>query len=249
MKHILIVFSLLLFLADFTAAVAEKNAGEGYAIPTHKELTQTIVLLRGLDINDPKVADEYARLTRCQLYKQHYKNDIAWNKIRMAVVSDTLEKKEYPRILYETSGVFQLDRYDFEGQYFPLSRKTAMTNVGTIVLLSSQEFQPYCGINQPPPQFPANVNLVLNQALTLNKFRVPAEKVEKILARMEEMGNPERYVYGRLRFRVIDVPGLVTVNDSIVRAELLGHVTAIDFFLDEKMTKQIGDTQLQKAER
>lgn len=245
MKHALIICFFLASFAGLPArAAVEPNVGEGYAVPTFKEMYQTIILMRGMNINDQQVVDEYARLTRCPLYREHYKNDVAWNRIGKEIVARVLERKESARVLYETFGVFQLERYDFQGQYFPLTPKTAMTNVGTIVLLSSKDFEPYCRSNNPSPLLPPNVNLLLNQPLTINKVRVPPETVEKILARMDKAGNPERYVYGRIRFLVTDAPGLVFTNKKATRSELLGRVTAVDFFLDREMTKPLGRTQL-----
>lgn len=245
------VFIILLILGSFAVSspssfAASRDVGEGYAKISFKELTQTLVLLGGLDITNPKVADEYARLVYCDLYSKNFENDVFWNKIRQQIITRAQEKKEYFRVLYETYGIFKLGRYDFEHQFFPLTPETAMKNVGSMVLLTAKEFEPYCGDKKIAFDFSPNINLILNHSFTLDKMAMPMDKVEWLLAQMAEEKNVDRQLYGRIRFRIIDTPGAVISNHRVIRVELLGEVTYIDFFLDAEMTKPIGGIQMAK---
>ncbi len=246
-RGVIFIFLILLGLtAPVHSSFAQKRVGEGYAQPTFGEIVQTMVLLKGYDINDRKVADEYGRLVYCNLYKKNFGNDVAWNKIRSQYVSRIIEKKEYFRVLYETTGIFNLDRYDFETQSFPISAQTAMKNVGSIKLFSAEEPRPDCGNMKALSVFPPIIILQLNQPLTLDRLNLPMEKVEKMLARIEEAGNKQRQVYGRLRMRITDAPGPIMSNDTIVRADLRGDVVSVDFFLDRELTKPIGGVKIRK---
>jgi hypothetical protein len=240
MKYSLIIFSFLLGFAGLSAASAANDIGEGYADTTFKELSQTMLLLGGLDIKDPKVADEYARLAYCGLYRQNFKNDFEWEKIRSQIIARVLEKKEYYRILYETTGVFNLGRYDSESHAFPFSPDTAMVNVGSIVLLSRLDYMPYCGLNGPSAVFSSDVRLTLSQPLTVSSLKFPQEGAEKLLARMAAMDNQDRQLYGRIRFRLTDARAVFDRWGRIQRSELQGDITAVDFFLDGEMTKPAG---------
>ena len=244
MKHTLIIILFVFALFISAASYAAKDMGEGYAAPTFEELSQTAVLMGGLDINDPKVADEYIRLLYCDLYQKNFKDDVAWNKVQSSTISRILEKKEYFRVQYEVENDYKFDRYNFEGQYFPFTSDTAMVNVGSIVLLDPTTYHLYCDLKTSSEYFPPAINLVLTQPLTVNKFRLPMEQVQPLLARMDEMKNTTRQVFGRIRFRVTDVPGLVIFNDTPIRSELRGEVTAVDFFLDREMTRYLGSVDL-----
>jgi len=202
-----------------------------------------VLMQGGVDINNPKVADDYAQLAYCNLYQKNFKNDVEWNKIRAQISARVQEKKEYFRVLYETSSAFKLGRYNMETQSFPLTPKTAMVNVGSIMLTELEDYTRYCGIMKPSSFFPPAINLLLNQPLTVKEVKIPMDRVEKMLARMDETGNTDRKVYGRIRFRIIGAPGPVISNDQAVRSDVLGEIMSIDFFLDSELTKPVGKAQ------
>jgi len=245
MKCGFIILSVFLMLAAFVqGAFAGLKVSEGYARTTFKELGKTIVGIGALDIRDPKVADDYARLVYCKLYRKNYSNDVEWNKIRDKIISDVMEKREYYRVMYEVYGVFKLGRYDFEKQFFPLDkekfRDTAMRNVNRIELFSDKEYTPYCGHTGFSRVFLPTVVLRPNRIVTVEGFTVPVEKVEEILARMEKTRNVNRLVYGRIRVRITDP---LPVDPKFWIIEIKGDVMSIDFFLDREMTKPIGGVQ------
>ena len=243
MKRSLVIFSFLLSFAGLTAAFAVGDAGEGYARPTFKEVVQTVVMLGGLDINKSNIADEYGRLVYCRLYRENYKNDFEWNKIRRQYVARVKEKKEPFRILYEVTGVFKLGRYDFERQSYPLSDETAMINVGSVALIDPTVSTSYCLKTEQTYKFPNDVSVAFKKPITVKDMKVPLGNLQKVNARMDEIKGYDGQVYGRIRMRVLDV---LNMNEKTSRAELRGEVTAVDFFLDKDMTKMVGSAQLKK---
>jgi hypothetical protein len=246
MKYSLIIFAFLLGFAGLSAASAANDIGEGYAATNFKELSQTMLLMGGLDINIPQVVDEYARLTYCGLYQQTFKNDFEWNKIRSQIVTRVLDKKEYYRVLYETTGVFKLGRYDSESRSFPFTPDSAMMNVGSMVLFSEAGYRSYCGLDGQSPVFSPNISLNLNQPLTVSSLKLPQEEAEKLLARLAAMNNQDRQLYGRIRFRVTEAPGNTILFGQVQRTVLRGDITAVDFFLDSEMTKPVGVVPIAK---
>jgi len=222
------------------------NGGDGYVTPSYREFAQTMAMLGGVDITNAAVADEYAKLVHCGLYQKNYKNDLEWYDIRSKIISRVLERKEHFRVLYETTGVFKLGRYDIDEQLFPLSPDTAMVNVGAMFFFSTDAYEPFCGQRKPSRIFPRNISFVLKKPLTLNVFRVPPDEVKKMMARMTKIKNLDRLLYGRIRFRVLQTPGPIRVKDKVVRAELHGEITAIDFFLDREMTQPAGIAQFSR---
>ena len=194
-------------------ALASQDVGEGYARPTFAELIQTLILLNGFDINDPKIADEYMRIVYCDLYRRNFGNDVLWDKIKNQVIIRTLKKREYFRIRYEVIGIFNLGRYDFKNEFFPISDKTAITNVGSVSLYSTGDQTSTASMRIQ--FFPQNVVLELNEPLTVKGFYIP-QKNAKMMVRIQEAGNRNRQVYGRIRVFVTDAKGLTlsTIHGS-----------------------------------
>lgn len=245
MKYSLIVFAFLLGLVGSSpASAAGGKIGEGYAPATFKELSQTLLMMGGLDIKDPKVVDEYAKLAYCTLYQKNFRDDFEWNKNRSAITARVLEKKEYYRISYETAGVFNLDRYDSASQSFPFTAGTAMVNVGSIALLASSVYRPFCGMEGTSAFFAPDVVLLPNKPLTVSGLRFPEAEAQKILAKMAETGNTDRQLYGRIRFRVTDAKMIFDRRGRAQRSELRGDITAVDFFLDADMTQYLSSAPL-----
>lgn len=247
MKRSLVVLSILLgLLLPAQAAFADKDIDEGYARTTFRELVQTLVVMGGFDISDPNVADEYIFFTYPRLYKNNFNNDVAWNAIRNRIVARIQEKREYYRILYETTNVFRLDRYDFEDQSFPISSNTDTKDVGFVALFTREEFRSDARNERVRPLFPTDVVMKIERPFTVDKLSVPMDKVEKILARIEETGSKDRIIYGRTRVRITESMGFVRTQDHALRSGLKGEVVSIDFFIDKEMTKWIGSAPVPK---
>lgn len=247
MKRILYTFALLsmLTLSSLTAHAQSSETGdmgEGYAYPSFKEISQTLIMLGGLDINKQEIADEYARLVYCPLYEEKYSNDFDWNNIRRQIVSRVLEKKEIYRVQYEFYSVINLDRYDFEAQVFPLTEKSVMNNVGRMGLLDNGSFQPFCGVNMSIASmyFPAIVRLILHQPLNLTVIKMPMDEAELMLKKMAEQKIENRRLFIRFRFKAVGTPIFnKTTGGRNLSVDLFGNMKAIDLFLDKEMTHWI----------
>ena len=247
-RGLIILFVFFTLVVPVQGAFAGLKVSEGYASVNFKELGQTIVGIGILDIRDPDVADDYARLVHCSLYRKNYANDVEWNKIRDQIIFDVMEKREYYRVMYEVYGVFKLGRYDFDRQFFPFARNkvgrdTAMRNVGYIELFSNKGYIPYCGRTNISKIFLPNIGLRPNHNVTVKGFGVPVEKVEGILARMEKAKNVDRLVYGRIRVRITEPLPVISKHFKI---EMKGDVVSVDFFLDREMAKPIGGVQFSR---
>jgi len=220
--------------------VKNNDMGEAYALPTWKELSQTAVLLGGLDVTEPKVADEYSKLIYCQLYQENSRNDFEWNKIRREIITRVLEKREMYRVQYQFVGVVKLERYNFERQLFPLTKDTMMVNIGSMELVNPREVLPFCG-QQLSRIFPPNIYLTLNQKMSITSFKMPMDEAEKMLDKMAESKTSERVLFIRFRFKTAGIPKTVKgPQDSVAKIFLPGHIKAIDLYMDKALTKWVG---------
>jgi len=230
-----------------TALASGADVGEGYAKPTYPELIQTLILMGGSDITNTKIADEYGRLVYCDLYEKDFSNDVLWEKIRDEIVARALQKKEYYRVKYEVTSIFYLDRYDFKNEYFPISKKTPIANVGTVNMLAPDDYRSDCtGQGVYSNLFPMTVVLQLNEPLTIQGFKLPKERVDKLIVRMEEAGDMDRRVYGRMRMVVTDAKGIDFSQSNTAEVALNGKVISVDFFIDRELTKPIASILVNK---
>lgn len=224
---------------------------EGYARPDYRDLVQTVVVLGGLDIENATVADEYARLIECAAYQKYHADDFSWNGIRQQVVERVRGKKENYRIHYEYAGLVKLDRYDFAKQMFPLTAETRFNNVGRMDVITSSAARPYlCRVpseENKDPYFPLTVGLKLANPLDLKGFVMPPDRAEALLAKLKARGVADRSIFVRFRFRVIDQPLIVRDKKNVMqRAELVGNLEFIDFYLDRDLTVWIASAPVKQ---
>ncbi len=232
------------------AAVVGGDKGESFALPTFRELSQMLIMMGGLDIQNPKVADEYAKLMYCGLYYDKYKNDFEWNKIRQQIINRVGSKKEYYRIQYQMSGTLYLDRYNFETQDFPLGKNSAMVRVGSMVLYEGggtagedPKVRRLCHDLTPSAIFPGYYTFVLNQPLTIDRLKLPVDEAKSLLDRMTQQKNNDRRLYVRIRVRVMGIDR-TTGSRNVTGVFLKGEVTNVDIFLDYDMTKYLTSVQI-----
>jgi len=219
--------------------IVKDKALEGYATPSFKELYRSFIMLGGMDVHKPKVLTEYIRLVYCNLYKENYSNDYMWNDVSKRISSRIIDKRESYKVLYEVSVGFNLERYNFNKEYFPISKKRSMFNIISMTLTDFRSFTPYCENNTPSDVFIPVVTLQLYKPLSIDKVRIPVDYIKKILVHMNASQGGKKMVYGRIRFRVFEAPGFYVHNGKPLRAELRGEVTSVDFFYDSELTKPI----------
>ncbi len=239
MKRFLAVLAFLLTLA-FNAGTAQAmtDTGEAYVEPTFEELTQTSLVLGGIDINKPEVAEEYLKMMYCNTYRQIYKDDFMVHKITQQIALKFNTKKEYPRTLFQVVGKLTLGKYDFTNMEFPFLNKDDYTNVGSVSLLVWTDVKPYCisktGEWGRKNVFPTSINVVLSQPLNIVSLKASEGEARKILDMMERMGNSKRDVYVRFRVRV---QALYTgPRSSADRVDFGGNMVSVDLFYDKELT-------------
>ncbi len=248
-KNKLIIALVIAWSLTVTPSIAEITIGEGYAKATFKELYQTMVVMGGIDVSKPEFLTEYIKLTYCDLYKKYYHDDVRWNKISTEVYSNIADRKENYRIMYEFVEYIKLGRYDFNGEFFELHKKSKMRNVGTILLLDYETFKPYCYVKDEEDLFPIKVTLILTEPMNISRLEVPSNKIEQLLDNIaDEEGQDNKAIYARVRFKILDVPGIFFKNGNAKRSEVRGTIKDIDFFYDMELTKNINFVKIKKLE-
>jgi len=255
MKYFVAAAMIALFTVTAScAAVAEDalgtpaNGGESFAKPTFQELTHTMMMLGGMDVSEPRVTEDYAKLMYCDLWRQNHNNDFNWQKIRELVITRAQSKKDYYRIQYQMQGPILLGKYDFNTQDFPLTADTALNRVGSMVLLefdahnlragAEKGLRPLCDDTSLSTVLPNKYVLYMNQPFTFDRLKMDREDAKQLLDKMEAAKNTERRLYVRFRFRVQSVERLDSAKiDPQARVVMHGELASVDVFLDYAMTK------------
>ncbi len=248
----LLCAAMLLGLPTGSALASKYGGGEAYAEANFRDLAQTLILMDGVSLEDPKIIDEYAKMNYCSLYKEKFHDDFEWSQFRKLLTQKVQSKKEYFRNLYQISGVIYLGRYNFDTQDFPLINDSALVNVGSLQLfklnhnsLASTEVRTICKGEGMSEILPNNYVFELNQPLTFDRLKLPMEEAKKILERMSRMENTDRRLYVRFRMRIISIIPMDTKTlamHSVVR--LRGELTAIDIFLDRDLTQPFATVEV-----
>lgn len=231
-------------------ATTPVNMGESFAKPTFQELTHTMMMLGGMDVSEPRITEEYAKLMFCDLWRQNHNNDFNWQKIRDLVISRAQSKKDYYRIQYQMEGPVQLGKYDFNTQDFPLTADTALNRVGSIVLLEydihaqraamEKGVHPLCDDTAVSSVFPTKYVFFMNQPFTFDRLKMDKDDAKQLLDKMDAAKNVGRQLYVRFRFRVQSVERLDSAKiDPQARVSMHGELASADVFLDYAMTKYL----------
>lgn len=254
MSHRVVKFITALFCAAWVAvasplcAQAMPQQGESFATPTWRDLVETFVLSQGIDINNPKVADDYAKLAYCSIYKKKYTDDFEWNKIRSQIINRVNQKRDYFRVQYQLEGTLYLGRYDFQTQQFPFIKDSAMVHVGSFLALGGEDVTKFayrlCSDKDLSKFFPTNYLFVINMPLTFKGLKVSQDQAQVLLDKMAAMGNSDRRIYARFRYRVQTVEKKILTPQNISTFDAKngpgvfhGELVSLDLFLDRAMTK------------
>jgi hypothetical protein len=227
-----LAFALVLLMMRPAGAVTE--AGEAYINPTFSELTQTTLLLGGMDVASPGVLDDYIQMMYCQVYKDNHLNDFAWHEIEKQILSRINNKKEYYRSLFQLSGFIRLGQYDFSTRQFPLVQEENLKNIGYMPLLMSSDPKQFCGKTVEASVFAREVSLVLSEPFNMTGLKVTPEEAQKLVSRFK---NGERKLYIRFRFRVQAISNVAKVGTHYFKTDLNGEMLSVDLFYDKDLTK------------
>jgi hypothetical protein len=252
MKRVSGLFVFIVFFVTFLSLVGRTPAlaegltqGESFATPTYRDVVQAFLLMQGLDISNNKVADEYAKLSYCTLYQQKFHNDFAWNKIRAELINRAMQKHDYYRVQYQLEGTLYLGRFNFETQQFPLVKKSQLNHVGSFMAIdftSRGLARPYrlCSTDYSVI-FPGRYVFEINQPFTLLGLKVSQDEAKGLLDKMASLGNADRRLYIRFRYRAQTVdkldPFAKDYDPRAAHGIFHGELTNVDLFLDHDMTK------------
>lgn len=244
------IISLLFLTIGFYATGAHAE-DYNYIKPNWPDLLRTLVRLKGIDLQDQLLLDEYVIIEECDLYKAFYSDDFKWNKVRVALSEDATENASKYPIAYRFDTRLQLDRYDFQDKIYRFSSKATLDNINTAVFY--EVTGPACG-KADIKYLPRIFRVVFDSSVNILGLPLLPNDAEKLLKTMESDNNSSRIVYTRFKFHVVYIEPLLKSLQSKNSSDIVytqatkserremrldAILDAIDFYEDEAMTKLI----------
>jgi hypothetical protein len=230
------VFIALVFFMSFSVQAQEKpEIRTDYIKISFKDLSKTYWWLSLHDISDKKAVDEFARIHDCDVYRQYYRNDFQWERIRQGMAEELKRNRtSFPNRYFAVIPLF-LNRYDFETQTFEFKADSKMDNVNFINVLDKGDFKGYCELRSSIIEYPDVVNLSFKDAFNLPNLPLSQVRANELVMNMNENNNKNRAVFMKLNFRISGYDGLVP-GATYNTANLKGVVESYEIFEDPEMT-------------
>jgi hypothetical protein len=210
-----------------------------YVPANYLTLTQAAIRFGAYDTDSDAFLDEYAAVAECDLYRQFYKDDFTWHKLRQDF-RDHIDKesRKFPDA-FALKGTVRLDRYDFKQQAFLLTPETEIKNVNVFTLSSHGVGD--CDPSRTYEYFPRSYRALLDQGITLKSIPMTEEKGKKLLALMEADNNKNRVVYITFNLRVYFVDRFKKADGKSNEGamHLDSRLDSISFYEDEARTMPI----------
>lgn len=242
MKNLFLFAFLVIFSVWSTDALA-KTTGRGFTDVEYRTLTQTYFAMYDGGNPTNQMLDEYAQMTHCDLYKEHFTNDFKWEKIRGSIRKDFSADNDI-QVDYEIKGDALLGRYDFEKNQFPVIGKARHDNIGKLFLFAQGGYFSFCNRRGNLEYLPASYVVKLFEPFSTHALDVPPEMASAIVNRMYmDKKTSHKKVFARYRVTLYDISD--AYYDHGQTTEFQGELISIDYFLDPEMTQKFHTIQFQ----
>lgn len=239
------IFAFMFTMIFFSLpAQAQETIGRGYSVADYRSLVQTYLGFYNGGNPTSDMIDDYAKLTYCKLYKQHFRDDFEWAVIQKDLKESFHSSHNETNYHYEVGGDIQIDRYDFERKSFPIQEKYQLHNVGKISIYSPDSYFSFCGETGFPKYLPSTFMLSSSKPLNIKEIPVSESKARRIIDHIN-VREGERVVFIRFRMEFLDYK-IEKLQSKTLVAHVHGNVTAVDFFLDPQLTQKIYSVDLEK---
>lgn len=233
----------------FVLLLAVPAHAQEYAKPDWTNLLRTLIRFNAITLDDPKILDEYAAVSECDLYKTLYSDDFKWNEARTAIrESVRMNVATFPAS-YSYTTQLQLDRYDFQNKIFRLTEKTSLKNVNTFRIYKV-DGAPCDGM--VTKYIPTTFRAVLDVPIFFGGIPLAPNDAEALLNHMKADKNIDRVITAQFNLRVVfiapmhlsrisgDTRGYTqNGNDEERTSRLDVRLDSINFYEDTAMTKLI----------
>lgn len=223
--------------SSYSGQSMSREPREGFVGANMLDLAQTTISLSVDTIDDDKMIDDFAELVYCPLYKENYQNDFGWQKIRQKIRNEIAYRNIPFHRNYQFVVPVRFQRYNFQGQYFPLEDKSKVRGISMIPIYTflgdTQAIS--CVRRGASAYFPLRYQAKLTRNFSMDRIKIAAPDADAYLKRLDAR-KFERIAFMRVRIRILDKNGYYGEGGlgrvAIFNAQLEG----VDFFEDPQLT-------------
>lgn len=245
MPHILKIALIALLcggLFSASSASAENKNGQKYIYePPSLERMFDFMFANGtINPEIPAHLNDYVHVKDCALYKQHFQDDFAWDRIRSRVIEDSKTLQDDMSNRFVLPVRFTITRYNFRTKAFDIDEDSILRNVNIMTLVANA-YDNVCSADGQTIRLqamPTTYKLRLDVPLSLYRIPMAENMGRKILDEMEpddrDKQNVRRFLYGLVYVTADSVHSM-----EYGTATFLGRVDRLEFFLDAKRSQRI----------
>ena len=209
-----------------------------YAYPTLEHMIDFMFANGYVDPNNVDQLSQYVMIKDCKLFKDYYRNDFTWNKIKTRIINEqkSLQKDVVNHFILPVN--FTITRYNFKTMAFDLAENSQLKNVNHLQLFKGEPLS--CdrnAITRKSDVLPLHYDLTFDTPVSLYRLPMAQNMAQQILPGLPNRPQDalqQRLVYASIYLTVDSVLG-ITGADAV----LLGRLDKIDFFLDQSRTQKI----------
>lgn len=231
-----------------TRAVGQKD--DGYVKPTVPNLSKLYWTIGKMDINNDVHIDNYLRINECELYLRFYHNDFEWEQIRDATrvhIQDSLAT--FPTT-FEITNAISVGRYNEDDQTFDVAADSQISGLRRLDFTMNRIVDKgNCGNPGFIEGYPANMVIIMNRPLTLDKIPVKPQLaklyIEESKRQFESLPPKyqikiyERLAYLRLKIRVLQYKETAASISGDLRAVVFGRLEGYEIYADSELLKPL----------
>ncbi len=222
-----------------------------YAAPTWTNLVRTMIRFNALDISDDLMADDYAMIAECGLYKAYSGDEFKWHDVKKALRDSVrMNMPSYPTN-YRYDAAIRLGRYDFKNKIYGFSEENTLRGINSFVLYEV-EGQP-CDVGEVG-YVPRAFRAMLSAPIALDGLPLSEKDAQALSQRVKK--DNDGLVYARYNIRTIYIEPLQKMSsrrkkekEEPVYGQSLGKTSkevrfdaeldSIGFYEDRERTKLI----------
>jgi len=230
-----------------------------YVVPNIQNLSRTYWATGMFDMNDDEAIDWFLRINDCDLYRRYRHNDFEWMTIREATKQHIQQNMSKFPTHFEIMSEITLGDYDVEEEMFDIMPDSKLQGLRKIEFTANEESSTIwgCGDDGLVDIYPANIIVVMNRPLTLERIPVKAELAQLYLEEIKEryshldsswqMHVYKRLAYVRIKVKVTQYKNLAHTARGYARAVMLARYDGLEVFADPDRMMPLYFQEVQKS--
>lgn len=234
----------------------ETDMGDGYVVPTFKNLSKLYWVLAMFDLGDNRAVDSYLMINQCDMYKKYFNNDFELEGLREATRQSIQKGMAGFPTKFEIMMPVGLDRYNIGTEKFMLDPRSQFISVRRLEVAVNSDYSEVCGL-QDMPKYPRNFILSFNRPLTVTEIPVDPEVAQAYIEQQDKESSTHPYRWELSKFyRVAYLRFTVTMNrfkgyakpdsNTPARAEIFGTIDGFEMYGDRDKTLLMFNQKMEK---